>query len=136
MKLAATVRAAAALLVLATIVLAAPRVQAQEENALKILKAMSDYLTSQNGFSARFDVDLEVITPDVQKIQFASTGKVALSRPGKLRAERLGGSSPPPKRPTTPAASPPSSATSGPPTPAATICIATSSSATAARGPA
>ena len=32
-----------------------------------------------------------MITPDIQKIQFSSTGKISLSRPDKLRAERLGG---------------------------------------------
>jgi hypothetical protein len=79
------------MLVLAVILAFAPRVQAQENNALKILKAMSDYLAGQSGFSAEFDVDLEVITPEIQKIQFSSTGKVALGRPDKLRAERLGG---------------------------------------------
>jgi hypothetical protein len=84
-------RIAATVLVLAAMLAVVPRVQAQENDALKILKTMSDYLTSQSGFSAEFDVDLEVITPEIQKIQFSSTGKVALSRPDKLRAERLGG---------------------------------------------
>ncbi len=84
-------RIVATMLVLATMLAVAPRVQAQENDALRILKAMSDYLTSQSGFSAEFDVDLEVITPDIQKIQFSSSGKVSLSRPDKLRAERLGG---------------------------------------------
>jgi hypothetical protein len=83
--------AAAVMLVLATILFMAPHAQAQENDALRILKSMSDYLGSQSGFSAEFDVDLEVITPDIQKIQFSSTGKVMLSRPDKLRAERLGG---------------------------------------------
>lgn len=84
-------RIAATMLVLATMLAVSSRVQAQENDALKILKTMSDYLTSQSGFSAEFDVDLEVITPDIQKIQFSSTGKVSLSRPDKFRAERLGG---------------------------------------------
>lgn len=84
-------RIAATVVVLATILTLASPVQAQENDALKILKAMSDFLTSQSGFSAEFDADLEVITPDIQKIQFSSTGKVALSRPDKLRVERLGG---------------------------------------------
>ena len=84
-------RLAAVALVLGTILAAAPRVEAQENDALKILKTMSDYLTSQSGFLAEFDVDLEVITPDIQKIQFSSTGKVGLSRPDKLWAERRGG---------------------------------------------
>ena len=84
-------RVTAVALLLATVLCAAPRVQAQENDALKILKTMSDYLTSQSGFLAEFDVDLEVITPDIQKIQYSSTGKVGLSRPDKLWAERRGG---------------------------------------------
>jgi hypothetical protein len=82
---------ATTVLVLAGFLAAGSPGHAQEDDALKILKAMSDYLTSQSGLSAEFEVDLEVITPDIQKIQFASTGKVSLSRPDKLRAERLGG---------------------------------------------
>jgi hypothetical protein len=69
----------------------APPALADADAAGRILKAMSDYLTSQAGFSAEFDVDLEVITPEVQKVQFSSTGKVTLGRPDRLRAERLGG---------------------------------------------
>ncbi len=84
-------RVAAAMLVLAATLAVASRVQAQENDALRILKAMSDYLTSQSGFSAEFDVDLEVITSAIQKTQFSSTGKVSLRRPDKMRAERLGG---------------------------------------------
>ena len=45
---------------------------AQADDANKILKAMSDYLGSQKNFSASFDSDLEVITPQVEKIQFAA----------------------------------------------------------------
>jgi hypothetical protein len=74
-----------------TILAVAPRVHAQENDALKILKTMSDYLTSRSGFSAEFDIDLEIITPDIQKIQYTSSGRVSLSRPDKLRAHRLGG---------------------------------------------
>ena len=38
-----------------------------------------------------YDSDIEVITPEIQKIQFASSGKVLLSRPDKLGATRTGG---------------------------------------------
>ena len=82
---------ASTILALVTILAVAPRVHAQENDALKILKTMSDYLTSRSGFSAEFDIDLEIITPDIQKIQYTSSGKVSLSRPDKLRAHRLGG---------------------------------------------
>lgn len=65
--------------------------QAQGNDAGKILKAMSDYVTSQKNVSLTFDSSIEVITPDLQKIQFNSSGKLLLSRPNKLRASRTGG---------------------------------------------
>jgi hypothetical protein len=64
---------------------------AQAGDAERILKAMSDYLTSQKAMMASFDTDIEVITPDLQKIQFASSGKLLLRRPDKLRFSRTGG---------------------------------------------
>jgi hypothetical protein len=69
----------------------APVANAAENDALKILKGMSDYLASQKNISLSFDSDIEVITPEMQKIQFASSGKLLLSRPDKLRATRTGG---------------------------------------------
>ncbi len=71
-----------------------PRAQAQSDNAnnaINILKKMSDYMTSQKTLSMTFDADIEVITPDIQKIQFTSSGQVQLSRPDKLHASRTGG---------------------------------------------
>lgn len=64
---------------------------AEENEATKILKAMSDYVTSQKSFSVKFDSDIEVITPAVQKIQFTSSGEVLVDRPGRLRVTRKGG---------------------------------------------
>jgi hypothetical protein len=61
------------------------------QDADKILKSMSDYLAGQKVISATFDSDIEVITTDLQKIQFASSGQVSLSRPDKLRVTRTGG---------------------------------------------
>jgi hypothetical protein len=71
--------------------LLAPAAQAADDDALKILKGMSDYLASQKTISLSYDSDIEVITPDIQKIQFASSGQVLLSRPDKLHATRTGG---------------------------------------------
>jgi hypothetical protein len=65
--------------------------QAAEDDALKILKGMSDYLANQKTISLSYDSDIEVITSDIQKIQFTSSGNVLLSRPDKLRATRTGG---------------------------------------------
>jgi hypothetical protein len=67
----------------------APAAQAQDPAT--ILKAMSDYVTSQKNISISFDADVEVVTTGLQKIQFASSGQVLLSRPDKLRISRTGG---------------------------------------------
>jgi hypothetical protein len=64
---------------------------AQSGEAEKILKAMSDYVASQKTISVTYDSDIEVITSNLQKIQFTSSGQVQLSRPDKLRATRTGG---------------------------------------------
>src|SRR4051794_23172522 len=61
------------------------------DDAAQILKSMTDYLTSQRMLSASFDSDIEAITPELQKIQFASSGQLKLSRPDKLRVRRTGG---------------------------------------------
>jgi hypothetical protein len=68
-----------------------PCANAQSGGADRILKAMSDYVTSQKALSVTYDSDIEVVTPSLQKIQFASSGRVQLSRPDKLRAARTGG---------------------------------------------
>jgi hypothetical protein len=64
---------------------------AQGQDPDKLLKAMSDYVTGQKTISMTFDSDIEVITSELQKIQFTSSGQVLLSRPDKLRATRTGG---------------------------------------------
>jgi hypothetical protein len=64
---------------------------AESGDADKLLKAMSDYVASQKTISITYDSDIEVITADLQKIQFTSSGQVQLSRPDKLRATRTGG---------------------------------------------
>jgi hypothetical protein len=68
-----------------------PSVHAQSGDADKLLKAMSDYVASQKNISVTYDSDIEVITSNLQKIQFTSSGQVQLSRPDKLRATRTGG---------------------------------------------
>src|SRR5208337_1216179 len=60
-------------------------------DANAILKAMSDYVTSQKSITAAFNTDIEAVTPELQKIQFASSGEVQLIRPDKLHASRTGG---------------------------------------------
>jgi hypothetical protein len=73
------------------VVLFAATSAACADDPAKILKSMTDYLASQKTLSASFDSDIEVITPEIQKIQFASSGQIKLSRPDKLRVRRTGG---------------------------------------------
>ena len=75
----------------AALVSAAPSAQAQATDAKSVLKNMSDYLSSQKTIELTFDSDIEVITPQLEKIQFASSGEALLSRPNKLRAHRRSG---------------------------------------------
>jgi hypothetical protein len=82
--------AAAASLVLATILLFSPLAHAADDSEA-ILKKMSDYVTSQKAISVAFDSDIEVITTGLQKIKFTNSGQLLLSRPDKLRAHRVGG---------------------------------------------
>jgi hypothetical protein len=64
---------------------------ARAGDAKSILKAMSDYIKNQKNIEITFDSDIEVITPQLEKIQFTNSGDVLLSRPNKLRAHRVGG---------------------------------------------
>jgi hypothetical protein len=64
---------------------------AQNGDAEKLLKRMADYVAGQKNLAVTFDSDIEVITNNLQKIQFTSSGQVQLSRPDKLRATRTGG---------------------------------------------
>jgi hypothetical protein len=85
------VRTVACILALLAIGLLAPYEARAEDDAKAILKKMSDYIAGQQNFSLTFDSDVEVITPDVQKIQFTNSGKMTVSRPDKVWAERQGG---------------------------------------------
>ena len=66
-------------------------VEANATRARQILKSMSDYMSEQKYISAKFDLDLEAITPDLEKLQFSSSGHMLLARPDKLHAWRTGG---------------------------------------------
>lgn len=65
--------------------------QAQAPDAKAVLKSMSDYVSSQSTIELAFDSDIEVVTSDLEKLQFTSSGEVLMSRPDKLRAHRVGG---------------------------------------------
>ena len=70
---------------------AATGAQAQEGDAKAILKAMADYVSGQKTIELSFDSSIEVITPQLEKIQFTNSGEALLSRPNRLRAHRMGG---------------------------------------------
>jgi len=63
----------------------------QGDDALHILHEMSDYIEQQKTISLTYDSDIEVITSELQKIQFTNSGKVQLTRPDKLHVSRTGG---------------------------------------------
>ena len=65
--------------------------ESQGNDAKSVLKAMTDYMSSQKTIEITFDSDIEVITPQLEKIQFTNSGKALLSRPDKLHAHRVGG---------------------------------------------
>ena len=65
--------------------------RADEADAKRILKAMSDYMAAQKSISFGFDATLEVVTKDHQKLALVSSGTIALNRPDKIRATRSGG---------------------------------------------
>jgi len=70
---------------------ASDKAQPQGSEATAILKKMSEYVSNQKTIEFTFDSDIEVITPQLEKIQFTNSGEALLSRPDKLRAHRVGG---------------------------------------------
>jgi hypothetical protein len=71
--------------------LCAASTSARADDPAKVLKAMTDYLAGQKSLSAKFESDIEVVTPELQKIQFTSSGEMKMNRPDKLRIRRTGG---------------------------------------------
>jgi hypothetical protein len=69
----------------------AARAEAVTGDARAILKASTAYVASQPVIEFSFDSDIEVITPELEKIQFTNSGDVLLQRPDRLRAHRVGG---------------------------------------------
>jgi hypothetical protein len=65
--------------------------RADEADAKRLLKAMSDYLGAQKAMSFDYDVNLELVSTQQQKIGLASSGAVTLDRPDKLHLTRTGG---------------------------------------------
>ncbi len=81
----------AAALSLTVMLVTSVAVSADEADAKRLLKAMSDYMAAQNALSFGYDATLEVVTKDEQILALASSGTVTLKRPDKFRATRSGG---------------------------------------------
>jgi len=58
--------------------------------AMQMLKASTDFLASQQRFTADTRVTLEIVLKSGQKIEFNSTDHQFVQRPNKLRSERSG----------------------------------------------
>ena len=65
--------------------------RADEAQAKSLVKAMSDYLGAQRAISFDYDTNLEIVSPQQQKVGLASSGTLVLNRPDKLRVTRIGG---------------------------------------------
>ena len=68
-----------------------PMARADEADARRLLRAMSDYMAARETVSFDYDTTLEIVTSDLQKLALASSGEVTARRPDKLRATRRGG---------------------------------------------
>jgi len=66
-------------------------IRAEEPDAKGLVKAMSDYLSAQKAISFAYDTNFEIVTIEHQKLLLASSGKVEMGRPDKLRVTRTGG---------------------------------------------
>ncbi len=65
--------------------------RADATDAKNLLKAMSDYLAAQKAISFDYDVNLELVSTQQQKIGLASSGSLILNRPDKVHLTRTGG---------------------------------------------
>lgn len=65
--------------------------RADEADAKRLLRAMSDYMAAQKSVSFDYDTSLEVVTSDLQKLSLASSGEITANYPNKLLATRHGG---------------------------------------------
>jgi len=88
---ARTLLQSSANLALVAIFMVSTAQSSRADDPAKLLKAMTDYTAAQKSISATFDSDIEVVTPELEKVQFTSSGKLQLTRPDKLRIRRTGG---------------------------------------------
>jgi hypothetical protein len=80
----------ALLVVMALPQLAAGQSEKIDPQAVRLLKAATDFVASQKAFAADTRNTLEIVLTTGQKIQFDHAAKLSVQRPNKLRAERTG----------------------------------------------
>ena len=68
-----------------------PALADSSSDAKAVVKSMADYLAKQSNLHFTFDTDLDVVTDELQKVTFASSGDATLSRPNKIKLSRQGG---------------------------------------------
>jgi hypothetical protein len=64
---------------------------AQSDDATAVVKRMTDYLAAHPDLSSHYDIEFDVITPDLEKIEFAASGAMARSAPNRVHLTRHGG---------------------------------------------
>jgi len=80
------------LILLASVTIMLPCMAHADENlAMSLLKKMSDYIGSRQAVELSFESSIEIITPQLEKIQFTNSGEAFLRRPNKLRLHRRAG---------------------------------------------
>lgn len=62
-----------------------------DDSAQAIFKKMADFLVQQTDYSAGYDATLDIVTADLMKVGFASSGVFNVKRPRALRVTRTGG---------------------------------------------
>ena len=65
--------------------------RANEADAKKLIKAMSDYMAAQKAISFHYDTISRSSPKTIRSSALASSGKVTLNRPDKIRVTRIGG---------------------------------------------
>ncbi|MCA3575116.1 MAG: DUF2092 domain-containing protein [Aestuariivirga sp.] len=75
----------------AAAVLSAAPAMAQQDEAKSLFKAMTDFMAAQPALSVNFDSTIEIVTTDLEKVGFAGSGTLSMSRPDKIRMTRSGG---------------------------------------------
>jgi hypothetical protein len=61
------------------------------QDAIALIRGMATYVGGQQNIALSFDSELEIITPQLEKLQFNSSGTAKLTRPDKFRVSRAGG---------------------------------------------